>query len=105
MESFDLINLEEFSFPDFNFDHVDITSQFNFSGELCFYEYNDECLHKADIIFGHNFTMMEDLEDFEFFDERDLMNVIGYSVISLGKYEVASDPWLYVKNVRYYPSN
>ena len=71
----DLTNLEGFLLIDDNLDHVDL------SREFCLDEYNEKCLPKAGMIQGQNFT---NLEDFEVFNERDLMNVIGYSVISIG---------------------
>ena len=77
MDNFDLTNHEGFPLTDSNLDHG------NISGEFCFDEYNGKCLSKAAMILEQNYTNLE--YDFEVFDERDLMNVIGYSMISIGK--------------------
>ena len=73
MENSGLINLQGFPLTHINLDHVDI----NISGESCPDDHHGKCLPKA--------AKQTKLEDFEVFDERDLMNVIGYSMISIGK--------------------
>ena len=77
----DLLDLQDFSLHDISVNFELSASNFSGSDQFSLYDFYQN--YSGTRIFSeHNLTA---LEDFEVFDDRDLMNVVAYSIMSLGK--------------------